>query len=211
MPKVKLNIRDLPVPEKIARAQQIVTALTGNASFPTPQPALAQVTATVNDLDTAYAESQAARAAAKQRTTVLNQAEETFDRILSQLAGYVESVSGGDEAMIQSAGMDVRAASTPAGTLDAPTNLNATQGDQTGEINLQWDKTERARSYVIEKSADPPTATSWSHAAVSTRSQVTIEGLTTGTTYWFRVAALGARRPNRLEQPRNQNRPLKRL
>ncbi len=192
MPKVKLNIKNLSVPEKIARAQQIVTALTGNASFPTPQPALAQVTATVNDLDTAYAESQAARAAAKQRTTVLNQAEETFDRILSQLAGYVESVSGGDEAMIQSAGMDVRAASTPAGTLDAPTNLNATQGDQTGEIDLQWDKTERARSYVIEKSADPPTATSWSHAAVSTRSQTTIEGLTTGTTYWFRVAALGA-------------------
>ncbi|HEY0323744.1 MAG TPA: hypothetical protein VGC66_22520 [Pyrinomonadaceae bacterium] len=69
MAKVKLNLRELSVPEKIARAQQIVTALTGNTNFPTPQPALALVTNSINELDTAYAEAQAARQEAKARTT----------------------------------------------------------------------------------------------------------------------------------------------
>lgn len=133
MAKVKLNLRELSVPEKIARAQQIVTALTGNTNFPTPQPALAQVTASINELDTAYAEAQAARQEAKARTTILSQKEEATDRVLTQLAAYVESVSGGDEALIQSAAMDVRAPGTPAGTPPAPEALNASQGEHSGE------------------------------------------------------------------------------
>ncbi|MBD0373266.1 MAG: fibronectin type III domain-containing protein [Pyrinomonadaceae bacterium] len=191
MPKVKLNFRGLSVPEKIARARQIVTAMTGNPNFPSPQPTLAQVNSSIDELEEAHATAQAARQAAKASTTALNNKEEAFDRTLSQLAGHVESISGDDEQKIQSAGMDVRSTPTPVGELPAPETLNATQGDQEGEIDLAWDKVTGARSYVIERSADPPTATSWSHAAVSTKSQVTIGGLTTGTKYWFRVAAVG--------------------
>ena len=44
MAKLKLNLRKLAVPEKIARARQIITALTGNASFATPHPTLGTVT-----------------------------------------------------------------------------------------------------------------------------------------------------------------------
>lgn len=190
MTKVKLNIRGLSVPEKIARARQIIAAMTGNPNFPSPQPPLAQLTAAVDQLEADYAAAQAARQEARARTTAVNEAEEAVNRAFSTLGAHVESASGGDEGKIQSAGMDVRAPSTSSGVLDAPETLNATQGDMEGEIDCSWDKVERARSYIIEVSADPPTSTSWKHAAVSTRSQVTVSGLSSGTKYWFRVAAV---------------------
>lgn len=190
MPKVKLNTKDLSVPEKIARARQIVAAMTGNANFPAPQPTLAQIIAGIDELQTAYDDAHAARQEAKARTTALNEKEETLDRTLSQMTAYVESIAGDDVEKIQSAGLDVRSTASPSGTLSAPESLNASQGDMEGEIDLHWDRVERARSYVIEQSADPATDVSWKHAAVSTRSQATIDGLTSGAKYWFRVAAV---------------------
>ena len=191
MAKVKLNIKDLSVPEKVARARQIVTALTGNPNFPSPQPTIAQTTTAIDDLEDAYATAQAARQAAKTSTTFLNDKEETLDRTLTRLASHVESVSGDDEQKIQSAGMDIRSAPTGASDLPAPDGLNATQGDHDGEIDLSWNRVERTRSYLIERSADPPSNTSWTQAGVSTKSSTTIDGLTSGTKYWFRVAAIG--------------------
>jgi predicted phage tail protein len=89
-----------------------------------------------------------------------------------------------------STGMDVRSAQTATTDLATPEGLAATAGDRDGERDLHWDKVNNARSYVIERSPDPITATSWAHAAVATKSQATIGGLTSGTKYWFRVAAI---------------------
>ncbi len=191
MSKIKLNLQRLTIPEKTARAQQIIAALTGNAHFSTPQPALAQVTTAIEELDAAYLAAQTARQEAKNKTSVQNQKEEALDGILGQLANYVESISGGDESKITSAGMDVRAANSATGDLPAPDALMASAGDRDGEIDLSWDKVNKARSYVVERSPDPPTASSWQHSAVSTKSQTTITGLASGAKYWFRVASIG--------------------
>lgn len=194
MPKIKLNFSRLPVTEKIAKARQIVTALTGNASFPTPTPALAGVTTAINDLEAAFTASQAARQEAKLKTTDQNSKEDIVDRLLTQLASYVEAVAGDNESLIQSAAMDLRAA--PVSATDTPPRPNAlavTAGDTDGEVDLTWDTIEGGKSYVVEKSVDPPTPTSWGHAGVSTKSRTTINGLTSGTRYWFRVAAVNAR------------------
>ena len=77
---------------------------------------------------------------------------------------------------------------TPVAT--APTALSVTEGDHAAELDLSYDRVSGAKSYVIEQSPDPPTATSWVHATVSTKSSVTISGLVSGTRYWFRVAAV---------------------
>ncbi|MGA9997546.1 MAG: fibronectin type III domain-containing protein [Pyrinomonadaceae bacterium] len=191
MPKVKLNFRNLSIPEKVAKAQQIVTAMTSNADFASPQPPLAQVTTTITELETAYTDAQAARQETKARTSAQNQKEDDFDRIMSRLTSYVESASDGDEVKIRGAGFDTRTPtiSTP-DVLNPPAALAATAGDHDGEIDLHWDKVGKARSYVVEMSADPPTNSSWQHKAVSLKSQATVEGLTSGTKYWFRVAAV---------------------
>lgn len=53
MSKIKLNLRNLPVQEKIAKARTIITSLTGNANFPTPTPTptLAIVTSATDGLE----------------------------------------------------------------------------------------------------------------------------------------------------------------
>lgn len=192
MAKIKLGLSRLPLPEKIAKARQIITALTGNQEFRTPSPALADVTAAVDALEAAAATAQASRQDAKTKTSDQNNKDDVVDRLLTQLAAYVESVAGDDQRMIQSAGMDTRTqagASTEAPS--KPHGLSATIGDRDGEIDLSWDTVAGAKSYVIEKSPDPPTPTGCAHAGVSTKSKMTIGDLTSGTRYWFRIAAVG--------------------
>jgi hypothetical protein len=191
MGKIKLNFRNLPVPEKVSRAQQIVTAVSGNDAFTTPSPTLPTITTATNALNTAYQAAQAARQAAKQATAELHVKEDALDKLISQLAAYVESVAGDNEILVQSAGMNIKApAFSPTDVPGQPQALTATAGDRDGEIDLSWDKVAGAKSYLIEKSPDPPGT--WTHAAATTKSNHTIDGLTSGTRFWFRVSALNA-------------------
>lgn len=189
MPRIRLNLSKLSITEKIAKARQIVTALTGNADFPTPSPPLANITTAANELKTANDEVLASRQTAKEKTAIQNQKEDALNQLLTQCAAYVESVGGNNEQLILSAGMAMRAPAVA--TTDAPTQpeaLTATAGDHDGEIDLSWDTVAGAKSYVIERSPDPPTT--WTHAGVSTRSTFVVQNLTSGARYWFRVAAL---------------------
>ncbi|HYX28958.1 MAG TPA: fibronectin type III domain-containing protein [Pyrinomonadaceae bacterium] len=189
--KVKLNIARLSLTDRIARCRQIVTSMTGNANFTTPHPALAAITTALDESQAAANAAQAARQDAKAKTAIQNDKDDVVTGLMNQLAAYVESIAGGDEAIIRSAGMDTKATgSSPTTNPDAPDNLSATAGDRDGEIDLSWEAVSGAKSYVIEQSADPPTDTSWAHAGVSTRSSQTIDGLKSGTRYWFRVAAV---------------------
>jgi fibronectin type III domain protein len=193
MARIKLNFSRLPLTEKIARARQIVTALTGNTDFPRPTPELVAITAAIDALEAAFTAVQVARQEAKTKTSDQNSKEDIVDRLLTQLASYVEAVAGDNQTLIQSAGMDVRGpAISTSETPTQPAALTATAGDHDGEIDLSWDTIVGAKSYIIEKSPDPPTATSWSHAGVSTKSKTTISDLTSGTRYWFRVAAINS-------------------
>jgi len=192
MPKLKLNLRKLPVPEKIARAREIISALTGNPDFPAPKPTLATATTVTDDLETAQQEQQTVKRTAEAKTVARNEKEDVFDRTFTQLAAHVESIAGDNERMIMSAGMDTRGVSVSSNvTPGAPQSLNVTGGDADGEIDLSWEPVDGAKTYQIEQSPDPVTATSWSHASATTKSKTTIGGLTSGTRYSFRVAAVG--------------------
>jgi hypothetical protein len=53
MAKVRLNLRDMTIPEKVAFARQVISAMTNNTNFPTPTPTLGEVTVAANDLEVA--------------------------------------------------------------------------------------------------------------------------------------------------------------
>src|SRR5438552_369792 len=90
MAKVKLNFRRLSVPEKIAKARQIITALTGNASFPNPNPPLETITAGINALDGAYATTQSRKQAVKTAVADQTTKEDALDQLISKCGSYVE-------------------------------------------------------------------------------------------------------------------------
>ncbi|HWS88159.1 MAG TPA: fibronectin type III domain-containing protein [Pyrinomonadaceae bacterium] len=190
MAKIKLNFRSLTIPEKIARAQQVVAAMTGSTDFPTPSPALNAVTLAIDELEAAFNNAQAARREAKYRTGVQTEKEDRLHQLMTQLASYVESVAGGNEALITSAGLETRGAATADSSAPAaPETLTATTGNHEGEIELSWDAVRSARSYVVERATDPE-AGPWTQAGVAPRSSLIIEGLESGKRYYFRVAAV---------------------
>ena len=193
MARIKLDFKGLAPADKIIRAEQIVDSLTGNPNFPTPNPTLAAVTAAINTLQTSIVNAQKARQEAQAKTADQNRNEDTLDQIMRQLAAYIENVSADDEAKIRSAGVGIRSATPPAtDPLTAPSGLSATEGDHEGEIDLHWNSVKRARSYIVEHSADPPNDTSWSQSQVVVASSATVGGLTRGAKHWFRVAAVGS-------------------
>jgi fibronectin type III domain protein len=192
MSRIKLNLRQ-PIPDKLQTGRQIIAAMTSNHNFPNPHPPLADVTAALATLDEAYKAHQIAKSdAPRTKANVADDAEIQLDSQLRKLAAYVESIADKDETIIASAGLQTKAARTTPSTLPAPAALSATAGDREGEINLTWRKVENSRSYIIQISPDPPSADSWGHAETVTIASKTIENLTSGKTYWFRVAAIGS-------------------
>lgn len=192
MARVRLNLKNLSITDKIAKGRRIVAAMTNNTNFPTPTPAMADVTAAVDDLEKAFASVQTAKSEVATRVGVQDNAHAKFDQVLTQLAGYVESVAGKDGTLITSAGMEMKSSPSSPTIPSPPQALNATAGDHEGHIELSWKAVPNARSYTIEASNDPATPTGWTQVAIATSASKTINNLTSGKRYWFRVAAVGA-------------------
>ncbi len=192
MPRVRLNLKNLTVTEKIAKGRQIVTAMTNNASFPTPTPSLNEVTAALDELSQAYALVQAAKSEVTTRVVTQENAGTKLDQVLTQLAGYVESVAGRNDTLITSAGMETKSSPSSPTLPSVPQAVSASAGEHEGEINLFWKAVPNARSYTIESSQDPATASSWTHVGIATSASKLIANLTSGKRYWFRVAAVSA-------------------
>jgi hypothetical protein len=190
MASIKLNFARLSVGEKITLQRSIVTKMTANPHFPTPNPTLPALQDAGDNLEQAEREVRDTRQEAKAKTTIRNNKEDDLDRLMAKMVAYVTTVSDGDEEIIESAGMDVRDEPGTSTTPAQPAALSATAGDNDGTMDLSWDPVVAATSYVIEASPDPPTATSWGHHGVSTKSTFTVPGLTSGTRLWFRVAAV---------------------
>jgi hypothetical protein len=194
MAKAVLGTSQLNIPEKIQRDRQIITALTGNTTFATPSPALATITTAIDKLEDDFNDALGKRQTAQAATNIQNESEAALDRLMAALAGYVDSVALGDEDKIMSAGMTLKQHRGPVVQLTQVADLSAASGDMDGEIDLNWQPKKGAASYTIVKSAtgNVATAGNWTPAATSTKSKTTVTGLTSGTRYWFRVAAIGS-------------------
>ena len=192
MARVRLNLRSLSVPAKIAKGRHIVTSMTDNKNFPNPTPPLTEVTAVLDALEEAFAQMQASRAKVTALTVTQDNAEAKLDQTLTQVAAYVESVAGRDDTLITSVGMELKASPSTTTLPTVPQAVTAAAGDHDGELVLSWKSVPRAKSYVIESSTDPATVTSWEHVGIATSATKTITGLKSGTRFWFRIAAVGA-------------------
>lgn len=192
MPRIRLNLKNLTVTEKIAKGRQIITAMTNNPSFPNPQPPLTEVNTALDELSQAFALVQAAKSEVTTRVVSQDNAGAKVDQALTQLAAYVESVAGRDDTVITGAGMETKSAPSSPTLPTVPQALSASAGEHEGEINLAWKAVPNARSYTIESSQDPATPGSWTHVGIATSASKLIVNLTSGKRYWFRVAAVSA-------------------
>jgi len=193
MAKPKLGLGNLSDDEIIALAATIVTAMTGNANFTTPNPTLASITTAKTTAQTKVAAYNSAKAAADTALADRDAAIKALGALLTQEAAYVENVTGGDKVKIESAGMSVRADGSPI-TMTQVLDLAASEGDDAGSLDLVWKPVKGAKSYEIHiNSSDPNVAANWSFKQSASKSSATIEGLTSGAKIWVRVRAVGAK------------------
>lgn len=188
MKSIKIGLDGLSALDKVAKALYIEGKLTGNADFPTPQPPVADITAARTALENAIAD---ALNGGKDATFKKNQAEEALDELIVQEAGYVLSIAGGDEALILSAGFEVRKPASPIGALKAPTNLRADLTDMQGQIKVMWDRVVGSHENEVQRCDTDPSTGEWKLLGMTTRSTYYDNGLESGSVHWYRVRARG--------------------
>jgi hypothetical protein len=201
MARVSLYLHRMSVPERLAFAQQVITAMTGNANFTTPSPPLAELTTLLTAASAKTQAAEAARQAAIQATTERNTALDALMAALNLEAAYVQNASRGDPAIIQSAGMEVGGVPAPVGPVGQALNFALTAGDAERQLDAQWDPVRGASNYELQTSPDPVTATSWSLYGSAAGSKTVITGLTSGLRLWVRVRAIGAAGPGPWSDP----------
>jgi hypothetical protein len=168
------------VPALITYCQGIVTAMTGNASFPNPTPPLATVTTAINALQTA---ETAALARAKGAVATRNEKRAALIQLVQQLKGNIQIAADASPdnsaSIIQGAGIAVR--KTP---VRAPRVFAAKPGAVSGTVDLETDAAARRASYEWEYSLDG--GKTWVTAPTTLQAKTSVPGLTPGATVTFR-------------------------
>jgi len=190
MAQVILNISRLNIAALLQTANNIKTSMTGNANFTTPNPALTEITSRITALTNTNNAYELGILANSENLTLRDDAAQALIDDLTLLAGYVQTTSGGDVAKIQSAGMSVRAARTPAAVPGQVGNLSVFPSDSAGGLDLQWDPMPGTKSYEIQTSVDPITPTSWIGQPPVTKSRTSLTGFASGSKIWSRVRAV---------------------
>jgi len=205
--KVKLQLNRLSVDDKVELARGMVSAMSGNASFLNPNPALTTVLAAATDLENAII---AARDGGKSKTALMHAKAVVLDNIVTRLGLYVEATANGDASVILSSGANTWHIKSAPQVPAAPTNINAITAKAEGSILLNWDAVKGARVYVIEQLDDAGTiqasrlatpvgdggitqvAANWHQVAIITKSKLALNGLVSGNRYAFRIYCVGA-------------------
>jgi hypothetical protein len=176
-PTVAVNFPD-HVPDALQKGRTVVTRMTGNAHFSSPNPPLATVTAALNALDAAESETKTSKGAIPARNAALAQVK----LLMRQLGDYVQLVADGAdedqaESIIASASLDVHHVK-PRG----PQLFHVEQGPP-GTVVLFGVRVDRATAYSWQTSVDGKT---WTNLPPTSKAKTTVTGLTPGVTAYFR-------------------------
>lgn len=174
-----INLRKLLELERIAKAREIVTEMTGNAHFPDPNPALADLDAQAQTTLDAY---DASRNAGTEETAIFHNALDVLERMMLTQANYVEIVANespeiGDE-IILSAGMEFR----DRGEINI-NDFSVENAKVKGSVDARI-KAQKPRTVYLWKLREKGTA-DWVWVKATVQSQYTITGLVSGSTYEF--------------------------
>lgn len=190
MSKIKLDLRSKTAEAKAALAHNHHTAFAGSPFAAAAVPTQAEIDAAADAMDTALADVAAARAALKNKQELRDQKEATLEELLTRRAKYCEAVSGGDPALLTAWAFTLSSDPEPIGELPAPLNLLAEMGEASGTIDISWKAVRGADSYVVECSSHTVPRT-WQQIKIASRPTIVVNGLTSGQSYVFRVAAVG--------------------
>ncbi len=194
MAQVKLELSSMTNEEVIAFAQTIVTSITGNANFATPNPSLANLAAAITNAQTKVNNANNKRQQSENATIQANVAIGSLKDGLTLEGSYVQNESGGDPDIITSSGIPIRDERAPKPVPAKVSDLSLTQGDDEGEVDIHWHpQVKIVASYSIRYTYGDINTPDWHNAPESpTKSKYTLAGLTKGQQVWIEVAGNNA-------------------
>jgi hypothetical protein len=183
-------IRDSDAALMVASGR-ILAGITGNAHYPAPIPALADVTAARNAFVAAVNAVKSGSLAVIGRKQLRAQ----LVAQLRSLALYVQQNCNGDPLILLGSGYPAQKAHQPAGMLPAPVNLRLVRGTNSGQLKARCNKVPRAGSYQWRyATAAAPTA--WTQLDPTLAASIVLSGLIRGTEYVVQVRAVGTLGPS---------------
>jgi hypothetical protein len=175
------NQRDL-----VTIIKRIIEKMKGNAAFPNPPAALAELEKLLPELEAALVK---AKSRDKEWVAIKNNKKTISLALLEELAQYVIAICKGDRAQILGSGFDVtdELSGTPAPSIETlQVELRAP-----GEATIQVRNITGTIAYVHQYATEPPGPnTVWVSEESSLRT-FTFKGLASDKRYWFRVVAIG--------------------
>ena len=167
-------------------SQHIISKMTGNSFFATPKPALTVIQTALNAYNTSLAKAKSDGSRAD--FALKDQNREALEKLMSQLADYVEDIALGDEVKLESSGFDLAKTPEKRGPLEKPENLKVAPGANKGTLEISVDAVKNAMMYEVQYKLTGENV--WQTVTYSKR-KYTIENLASGKQYLVRVAAAG--------------------
>jgi hypothetical protein len=174
----------IPVPELLATAKAVVSAMTDNAAFATPDPALATLTAAIADLEAAETAVKLHRHGA---VPDRNEKRKALATLLEHLKAYIQKVADTDsdtaETVIRSAAVGVRQP-----VLRQKQTFTVKEGPVSGSVKLTAAAAGPRSSYEWQYSVDG--AKTWQTMPPTIQAKTSIQGLPVSSTVLFRCRAV---------------------
>ncbi len=189
------HLRMVDMPPK---AGVILLGMTNNTYFPEAGPMLAQ-------LEEKRALMEAANLACldggRIATAHRKACRKELEHVLDALVAYVRGKSGSDVSMAMSSGFELRKAPLLLPPLETPTHLRATRTEFTGQVELRWAPQHGARNYFVQMlEQDEDGSGTWILLGHTSAAKMTVNGLKSGTYYFFRLFAVSARGSSPMSQ-----------
>lgn len=172
------------------KANQIYTAMNGNASFTDPEPTMSDFSDAISAYATALNDS---RDGDRLKVAIKNQKREELVDILHLLADFVLFKSAGDSVVAISSGFTIGKQPAPTPPITKPDNLRLQQGENPGELVGKVNRVKGAIAYLYQYATDAQMAQDNWQWISCTRSSCIIADLVPGTKYNCRVAAIGVK------------------
>ncbi len=190
MSKVKMGLRGLNAARKVEIASKVISSLSTSGSFHTPQSLLSELTMKLKLLETSIELSEFGD---KRAVAARKLCEKELERVMRQVAVFVEHASKGNVELIKSSGFEVRSANNRAMPMKAPDEVKLKRLEVQGAVFLNWKPVSNSKNYLVQMCAKAPNKkTNWLTTGYSTKSRFVVESLTPGSSYWFRIMAIGA-------------------
>ena len=169
------------------KTQLILTSMTGNTSFPTPLPALTEVSAAATAYSTALVNAGTGN---RIDISIKNTKREELVALLRRLAEYVSFTANNDRSILLSSGFDISKEPSSV-TITKPENFRIENGPNSGQLKFIVDSVRGAKSYLHEYTTDDTLQPQNWQSNISTGSKLVVSNLQPGTKYYCRVGAVG--------------------